>query len=95
MARYSFIKKIPGGKTIKIDVDVDDNVIRNIVVSGDFFAYPEERLEELENAIKGKTISSAINIIKSFSDKIILLGVSFDDIIELLNKVLNKVEESN
>ncbi len=36
--------KTPGGKLIAVDFDVIDGTLRNVVVTGDFFLYPEEAL---------------------------------------------------
>lgn len=42
--------KVPNGKLIKIHLtyDPDENVIDSVNITGDFFAYPEEAIEELE-----------------------------------------------
>ena len=36
--------KTPGGKLIAVEFDVVDGELRNVVVTGDFFLYPEEAL---------------------------------------------------
>lgn len=45
--------KTPGGKLVVVDFDVIDGRFRNMVVSGDFFLYPEEELGPLTNALDG------------------------------------------
>ncbi len=45
--------KTPGGKLVVVDFDVVDGVLRNVVVSGDFFLYPEEALEPLTAPLEG------------------------------------------
>lgn len=45
--------KTPGGKLVIVDFDVIDGRLRNVVISGDFFLYPEEELEPLTNALEG------------------------------------------
>lgn len=89
MVYKSLIKRVKGGKTLKIDVDIESGIIRNIVISGDFFAYPPEKLEELEEMLKGVSLSEAINIIDKYRDNLVLIGISFNDIIELLNSLMN------
>jgi len=45
--------KTPGGKLVVVDFDVIDGRLRNLVISGDFFLYPEEELATLTNALDG------------------------------------------
>ena len=42
--------KTPGGKLIAVEIDVVDGELRNVVVTGDFFLYPEEALPILARA---------------------------------------------
>jgi lipoate-protein ligase A len=51
------IYKAPGGKMIRIAVDHTDNKIQNITITGDFFLYPEETLEEMEKELRGLPIN--------------------------------------
>ena len=45
--------KTPGGKLVVVDFDVEDGVLRNVVVSGDFFLYPDEALESITAPLEG------------------------------------------
>ena len=44
--------KTPGGKLIAVEFDVVDGELRNVVVTGDFFLYPEEALPVLDGALE-------------------------------------------
>ncbi len=44
--------KTPGGKLIAVEFDVASGELRNVVVSGDFFLYPEEALPLLAGALE-------------------------------------------
>jgi lipoate-protein ligase A len=44
--------KTPGGKLIAVELDVEDGELRNVVVTGDFFLYPEEALPSLAGALE-------------------------------------------
>jgi lipoate-protein ligase A len=44
--------KTTGGKLIAVDFDVVDDELRNVVVTGDFFLYPEEALPVLGGALE-------------------------------------------
>ena len=48
------IYKIPNGKLLKVFLDYDKkrNSINKICITGDFFAYPEEAIELVENKLK-------------------------------------------
>ena len=49
--------KTPGGKLIAVDFDVVDDELRNVVVTGDFFLYPEEALPILAGALEKSPIT--------------------------------------
>jgi len=45
---------VPNGKLLKIFLEFDEksNLITDINITGDFFAYPEEAIETMENELK-------------------------------------------
>lgn len=45
--------KTPGGKLVVADFNVRDEQFRDVVISGDFFLYPEEALDAIVGAIDG------------------------------------------
>ncbi len=45
--------KTPGGKLVTVTFDLTGHRIRNVQVSGDFFLYPEEALEDIRVALEG------------------------------------------
>jgi len=49
---------VPQGKLLKISVEYDEqnNVIKDIRITGDFFAYPEEAIELMETKLKNTVI---------------------------------------
>jgi lipoate---protein ligase len=49
--------KTPGGKLIAVDFDVVDGELRNVVVTGDFFLYPEEALPILSRALENSPVT--------------------------------------
>jgi hypothetical protein len=53
------VYKIPEGKLLKVYLDYDksSNKILKIEINGDFFAYPEEGIEILENELKDVQLS--------------------------------------
>ena len=49
--------KTPGGKLIVVDLDVAQGVLRDVMVSGDFFLYPEEALPLRAAALEGAPVA--------------------------------------
>ena len=47
---------MPNGKLLKIFLEDEGGKISNIKITGDFFLYPEERIEELEVALRGTAV---------------------------------------
>jgi hypothetical protein len=49
------VYKVPNGKLLKVflDYDDEDKLIKSISITGDFFAYPEEAIELMEDKLKG------------------------------------------
>ncbi len=45
--------KTPGGKLVVVDFELRDDRLTNVMVSGDFFLYPEEALESITTALDG------------------------------------------
>ena len=47
------VYKIPDGKLLKVFLDYDEknNQINKVRITGDFFAYPEESIEIMENML--------------------------------------------
>ncbi len=85
--KRTFIKRSPSGKTLQIDIDCNER-INYILISGDFFAYPEDFIDKLQEAITGKSVSEAIETITLLYKKMKpeLLGISIDDIIDVLRE---------
>jgi lipoate-protein ligase A len=49
--------KTSGGKLIAVEFEVVDGELRNVVVNGDFFLYPEEALPVLAGALENTSAS--------------------------------------
>jgi hypothetical protein len=72
------VYKIPNGKLLKIflEFDKNNNSIKNIDITGDFFAYPEEAIEILEAELRN-TIINKTDIIKKINEVIKKNNVEF------------------
>jgi len=60
------IYKVPNGKLLKISLDYNEknNSINKINIMGDFFAYPEESIETMENELKNESLEKENLIVK-------------------------------
>jgi lipoate-protein ligase A len=57
--------KVQGGKLVVIDLDVVDNHLVNVQVSGDFFLEPDEALDDIRAALEGLPAASTVEDIVS------------------------------
>lgn len=48
--------KVPDGKLVKIELDFVNETILSVKIFGDFFVYPEEGIEKIEEALAGKML---------------------------------------
>lgn len=62
--------KAPKG-VIKVSLDLEEDKISKIQISGDFFMYPEEAIEDLEQFLVGVKIDreSLLNALREFYSK--------------------------
>jgi hypothetical protein len=86
--------KAPKG-LIKVQVQVCNNTIDEIHISGDFFMYPEDRLWELEQTLTGIPAKreNILSTIKDFYIRVNLLtpGVIPADFTEAIIRGINSI----
>ena len=51
------IYKVPNGKLLKLFLEDRDGKIVSIKITGDFFLYPEENIEKLEQKLAGTALT--------------------------------------
>ncbi|MGB9301739.1 MAG: lipoate protein ligase C-terminal domain-containing protein, partial [Anaerolineae bacterium] len=61
------VHKAPGG-LIRGDVELADGVISSVVLSGDFFFFPAEKLGDLERQLVGKVGKEAEEVEETIAD---------------------------
>lgn len=84
--------KVPGGKLIRMDVEIEKGVIRSIKITGDFFIHPEDSIEAIEGFLTGKEVSE--ELAKKLEDFLEakgtrMIGISAADIVASIKKLLN------
>ena len=72
------IYKVPNGKLLKIFLQYDEkrNLIEEINIMGDFFAYPEEAVEMMEDKLKN-TLLEREHLLKKISSIIKEYNIQF------------------
>ena len=80
------VYKVPNGKLLKISLDYNDDIISKIRIMGDFFAYPEEAIEIMENELKNSSLNrkSLLKKINSVikENKIEFIGLNAEGLTE-------------
>ena len=86
--------KIPGGKLIYAETVTSDGCLSNVKISGDFFMHPEESINLLEDALKGASLESIEERVRTFFEcnKITLFGVKPDDFLNVIKLSLGTLK---
>ncbi len=51
--KQNIVYKVPGGKLLRVSLEIENNTIKDIRITGDFFIHPENGIHLIENALKG------------------------------------------
>lgn len=87
MPLFKYVKRTAGGKTLELTVELEEGVLKKLVISGDFFAYPPERIDELEREAEGLTVREAIELVRRARNSLTIVGADLDDITEILERL--------
>ncbi|MCF8548341.1 MAG: lipoate--protein ligase family protein, partial [Pontimonas sp.] len=73
--------KVPGGKLLVVDLEVDAKRITSVQVAGDFFLEPDDALDLINRAIEGLSVSSSAEAIGdavrgALADDVVMMGFS-------------------
>ena len=87
-------RKVKEGKIVKVEVELDFDVIKKLRITGDFFLHPEEVLDDIEKSmvdlkkdVSFDTIALKIrNIVKDYNTQ--MIGISPESIAEVLREAL-------
>ncbi|MCD6278819.1 MAG: hypothetical protein J7J11_03960 [Desulfurococcales archaeon] len=91
--RTAKVIKEKGGKYVSIEVEVNGEcVVKNARITGDFFAYPPEAVDNIEKYLAGKKVTpSLIEDMQTLVNNVVLAGVSRDRFQNLLTSALEEV----
>lgn len=81
--------KVPNGKLIRLRADIDNNTIKSIKITGDFFLHPEERLIGLEKNLVGKNLDRVTlqSIVEISLNGCEMVGISVEEVVNALLKL--------
>ena len=87
--------KVPGGKLVVVDFDVEDGTIVNFRLAGDFFLEPDRALELIDAAVNGLPADAAAAHIASAVQRALpegamLLGFTPDAVATAVRRALQK-----
>jgi lipoate---protein ligase len=87
--------KVPGGKLVVVDLQVDDNQLRDVRVSGDFFLEPDEALPAINESISGAPANAtasalAARIVDALPPETTMFGFSAADIATAVRRALSQ-----
>ncbi|MCS7108840.1 MAG: lipoate protein ligase C-terminal domain-containing protein [Sulfolobales archaeon] len=86
MVTCNSVRRAVGGKTIKVDLEVTNGVIKNIIISGDFFLFPEDYIHLIESRLRGLKIHEVPNVMLEFKDSVEVVGASIEEFIDVINE---------
>ena len=87
--------KVPGGKLVVADVEVEQDCLAHVSISGDFFLEPESALDCINQALTGmpvtashQTLAAAINA--ALNDDVMMFGFSAEAVATAVRRALGK-----
>jgi len=87
--------KVPGGKLVAADVELDDagEVLASVVISGDFFLEPAEAIIEVNKALVGATASASVLeltgiVANALGPDAVLMGFTADSVAVAVRRAL-------
>ncbi len=81
------IYKAPNGKLLRVQLNAEDGVIKNIKIAGDFFIHPEKAILDIERFLVGKKINDIESILEEFllNNNITIIGFKPTDLSNALS----------
>ena len=82
------VSETKSGKYLKAMVMIRDNKIEELIINGDFFAFPEDAIDSLEDNAKGKTLEEVLKLIDEL--EVYLVGISKEDLKSVIKKAFER-----
>lgn len=87
-------RRCAGGKTVDVEVEAEGGVLRKVLISGDFFAYPEGALEELERALENRGAEKGAILAAIREVGVEFLGVKPEELAEMILEAAERAKSS-
>ena len=89
--------KIAGGKLIRVQCVVEGGLVKNLVITGDFFLHPEDGIQELEKEIvllraRPETIRS--HVLSFLRKGYVLVGATAEDFAKAIAEAVAQASRS-
>ena len=83
--------KVPGGKLVAAEAEMEGGRISRVKITGDFFMHPEAEIARLESALIGVTLEELnAEVDRFFADRSIqLLGIAHADFTHIIRLSLS------
>ncbi|MFH8791428.1 biotin/lipoate A/B protein ligase family protein [Streptomyces sp. NPDC017941] len=90
--------KVPGGKLVVVDLDVDNDTLKNVRVSGDFFLEPDEALLAIDRALEGApagtdTAGLTARIDAALPESAVLFGLTTESVAVAVRRALAQASD--
>ncbi|QHC24697.1 lipoate--protein ligase family protein [Streptomyces sp. GS7] len=90
--------KVPGGKLVVVDLDVEDASLRNVRVAGDFFLEPDEALLRINSALEGApadtdTAGLTARIDAALPESAVLFGFTSESVAVAVRRALARATD--
>ncbi|RZL24984.1 MAG: lipoate--protein ligase family protein [Rhodococcus sp. (in: high G+C Gram-positive bacteria)] len=77
--------KVPGGKLVAVDVEVEDGQLSDVAVSGDFFLEPDSALDDINGALTGMPADANVEqladaIIATLDESVSMIGFTAESV---------------
>ncbi|MCX8198661.1 MAG: hypothetical protein N3E36_01360 [Sulfolobales archaeon] len=89
-------KKHLGGKMVKVCIKAGENNVKGIIITGDFFAEPEEKFDEIIRKLidleagLDDALTNTMNIFRN--ENIKLYGISLEDIEDVVKRAITRLK---
>ncbi|MBN1241385.1 MAG: hypothetical protein JXA15_01610 [Spirochaetales bacterium] len=89
-----FVRKIPGGKLLKLDAEYALGRLARVSIRGDFFAHPEEAFDRVEAALQGIDPVDFPRLLREAvaREGVIIYGVGVDDIVDAFERASDAIQ---
>jgi lipoate---protein ligase len=86
--------KVPGGKLLRVELEIESGVVLAATIRGDFFAHPEESFEAAEAELEGLPVDRLGEAALSLFSKppLRLFGASAADIAQALVEAAHEAQ---